>query len=241
MNKQEIKNILISLRNEENSPIVNNILGKIDLMDDSTLEKAAIKAGNTEESIKSFFIGSINSILKSQENNQAEEKFPLNKMFTYGLSGPCVHLHLPGKLDETIAKIGRNRTLALVNRNLIDALERIQSMKNYNHPRLENIDSVFMISPALIRSELSFLEDLDFDTEYFNRKDLENEELVNSNKNASLAIKVFGKDKNIGCASLPLDRMNSKQWQDKKNKKIKELEEKGATLDNKDQDIEEKD
>ena len=34
MKKQEIKNILMSMRTQENDTLVNNLLGKIDTMDE---------------------------------------------------------------------------------------------------------------------------------------------------------------------------------------------------------------
>ena len=47
MNKQEVQNILISLRTQENGPLVNNLLGKIYMLDEKSLQSALEKVGNT--------------------------------------------------------------------------------------------------------------------------------------------------------------------------------------------------
>ena len=46
MKKQEIKNILMSMRTQENDTLVNNLLGKIDTMDEKSLQTALEKVGN---------------------------------------------------------------------------------------------------------------------------------------------------------------------------------------------------
>lgn len=78
MNKLEIKNLLISMKNSENESKVNNFLGKIDLISDKELEAMISKIGNTEDSIKSY--------LQSKLENTKEEFTPINKMFSYGVN-----------------------------------------------------------------------------------------------------------------------------------------------------------
>lgn len=55
MNKEEVKNILISIRTPENEKLVNYLLGEIDIMDEASIEQATAKLGNNKESIKDFF------------------------------------------------------------------------------------------------------------------------------------------------------------------------------------------
>ncbi len=100
MKKQEIKNILMSMRTQENDTLVNNLLGKIDMMDEKSLQTALEKVGNNEEGVRNFS----ENKLSERHHNQSEEKFPINDMFTYGISGNCIHLHLPGNLHQMIAK-----------------------------------------------------------------------------------------------------------------------------------------
>ena len=49
MNKQEVKSLLMSMRTENNQNIVNYLLGKIDLMDEKSIDEAVKKAGGTEK------------------------------------------------------------------------------------------------------------------------------------------------------------------------------------------------
>ena len=102
MNKEEVKNILISIRTPENEKLVNYLLGEIDIMDEASIEQATAKLGNNKESIKDFFAKKI----AERQLNQNEEKYPINDMFTYGIAGDCIHLHLPTDLHESIAKNG---------------------------------------------------------------------------------------------------------------------------------------
>ena len=55
MNKEEVKNILISIRTPENEKLVNYLLGEIDIMDEASIEQATAKLGNNKESVKDFF------------------------------------------------------------------------------------------------------------------------------------------------------------------------------------------
>ena len=74
MKKQEIKNILMSMRTQENDTLVNNLLGKIDTMDEKSFQTALEKVGNNEEGVRKFF----ESKLSERHHNQSEEKFPIN-------------------------------------------------------------------------------------------------------------------------------------------------------------------
>ncbi len=50
---------------------------------------------------------------------------------------------------------------------------------------------------------------------------------------AQLAIHIFGKDKNIGTASIGFNRINSAEWQNKKKRTIEELRNKGIDIQDK--------
>ena len=77
---------------------------------------------------------------------------------------------------------------------------------------------------------MKFLEDLDFETHSYRKKELQSEEFVAEHPEAQLAIHVFGRNSNVGTAKIGLDVINSQEWQDKRNKKVEEFGEQGITL-----------
>ena len=138
MKKQEIKNILMSMRIQENESIINNLLGKIDLMDEKSFQTALDKVGNNEEGVRKFF----ESKLSEKHHNQSEEKYPINDMFTYGISGNCIHLHLPGDLHQMISERGISGTIDNVNLQLLDAIDKIKQLRNDGFYRFKEKDSI---------------------------------------------------------------------------------------------------
>lgn len=152
-------------------------------------------------------------------------------MFTYGIFKKSVHLHLPGDLHDVIAQKGIKNTVDTVNLYLLDALDRLKNLKDNVFYKLNNIENIFMISPLLsVKKELSFLEDLGFQTEYFSIQQLNNPQFIAENKSDKLATKIFGKGKKVGTASINFDTISSPKWQAKKQEKLKEFSEKGITF-----------
>lgn len=231
MNKNEIKKILMSMRNADNEEKVNNLLGKIDLLPEEKLEEMIAQIGDNEESIRKYFEEKLN-----RQHNIHEKHTPINKMFEYGMTGNCAHLHMPVDLHEMLAEIGIKNTIDTVNLYLLDAIDRIGKLKDDGFYKLNGIDSIYMISPILVGRELKFLEELDFETQSYKKKELKSEEFLAAHPKAQLATHIFGKDKNIGTAKISLDKINTPEWQNKKNKKVKEFESKGITL-SKDEEI----
>ena len=160
MNKKEVKNILISMRTPENEIAVNHLLGQLDMKRDNEIEQITEKLENSEENIRENLSKKIEEI--SQSKN--EEKHPINDMFTYGISGNCIHLHLPTDLHELMTKNGISKTIALVNLQLLDAIDKIKEMRDGGFYRFKDKNSIYMISPAVIKREMKFLEELDFTT-----------------------------------------------------------------------------
>lgn len=222
MKKQEIKSILMSMRTQENRTQIDNWLGKIDTMDQCALKKIDIN----EEHIRDFFESKL--IEKSQ--NQSEEKFPINDMFTYGVSENCIHLHLPVDLHGMLAEKGISTTIDIVNMQLLDAIDKINDLKNNGFYRFQGKNSIFMISPILMGKEIKFLQSMDFKTQLYKKGDLKDEGFVKENSNAKLAVRIFGRDKNVGTAIISFETINSKEWQDKEKQKIQELTKKGIRL-----------
>ena len=228
MKKQEVKNILISMRTEENDTLVNNLLGKIDMLDEQSLQTALEKVGNNEESVREFF----KNKLVANQQNQSDEKFPINDMFTYGISGNCIHLHLPGDLHQMLAEKGLSGTMNTVNLQLLDAIDKIKQLRDNGFYRFQGKDSIYMISPILIGREMKFLDSIDFQTQQYRKRELGDEKFIQEHPEARLAIHIFGKDKNVGTASIKFETIASKEWQEKKKEKIQEFEKKGITLKN---------
>ena len=81
MDKKDIKAILMSMRTTENDGMINKLLGKIDMMDDTSLQNAVKQVGDTEEAVRTFFE---NKIAEKQNTNK-EEHTPINEMFSYGM------------------------------------------------------------------------------------------------------------------------------------------------------------
>ena len=226
MNKNDIKRILMSMRTAQNENQVNNLLGKIDLLPEEKLQTMIAQIGDNEESIKKYLEGK----LKNQNNHEHEEHKPINKMFTYGLSGSCIHLHMPVDLHEMMSKKGIKKTVDTVNLYLLDAIERIRKLQNDGFYRFDGKDSIYMISPILVGREMKFLEDLDFETHSYRKKELQSEKFVAEHPEAQLAVHIFGRNSNVGTAKIGLDVINSQEWQDKRNKKVEEFGEQGITL-----------
>lgn len=226
MKKQEIKNILMSMRTQENDTLINNLLGKIDMMDEKSFQTALEKVGNNEEGVRKFF----ESKLSERHHNQSEEKFPINDMFTYGISGNCIHLHLPGDLHQMLAKKGLSGTINTVNLQLLDAIDKIKQLRGNGFYRFQGKDSIYMISPILIGREMKFLDSMDFQTQLYRKKDLNDDKFIEEHTEARLATQIFGKDKNVGTASIKFETISSKEWQEKKREKIQEFAKKGITL-----------
>ena len=226
MKKQEVKNILMSMRTQENDILINKLLGKIDMMDEKAFQRALEEVGNNEEKVRSFF----ESKLSKGQYNQSEKKFPINEMFTYGISTNCIHLHLPGDLHQMLAEKGISATMDIVNFQLLDAIDKIKQLRDSGFYRFQGKDSIYMISPILIRREMKFLESMDFQTQSYSKKELNDDEFVEEHPEARLATQIFGKNRNIGIASIKFKTISSKEWQNKKNKKVKEFLGKGLSV-----------
>lgn len=110
------------------------------------------------------------------------------------------------------------------------AIDKIKELRDNDFYRFQGKDNIYMISPILIGREMKFLDSMDFNTHSYRKKDLNNDKFIEANSEAKLAIHIFGKDKNIGTASINLETISSQKWQDKKKQKIQEFAQKGITL-----------
>ncbi len=225
MKKLEIKNVLFSMRTAENEEIINNLLGKIDLLSEEKIQDILRQVGDNEESIRSYLQEKINS---TQGPHETHTK--INKMFSYGISGNTIHLHMPVDLHDMFAKMGISKTMNTVNLYLLDAIDRIRMMQAEGFYKFIDKDAIYMISPILFKRELKFLNTLDFKTQIYKSQELQDEQFVSEHLEAQLATKIFGSNKDVGTAIIGLDTINSNEWQEKKSKQIKIFNEKGIKL-----------
>ena len=225
MKKSEVKSLLMSMRTSENENIVNYLLGKIDMTDESLIQEAVQKVGGAESSIRDFFERKISEV---ESRNHHDEHKPVNELITYGIAGNCIHLHLPGDLHEMISEKGILGTINTVNLYLLDAIDRLNKQRQAG--RFQDKDSIYMISPILLTKELKFLKSLDFETHTYKKSQLQDPDFLNSNSEARRAVSIFGDDKTIGSAKLGFDKINSKEWQEKKKAAISEINKKGITI-----------
>lgn len=228
MNKKQIKALLMEMRSVENGESVDYLLGIIDEMEEEKIQKIVIQLGNHPEKIRQFLARKI-----EEGNRKTEEKYPINAMFTYGITGDCIHFHLPEDLHELLRQKGSFATMDQINLYLLDAIERIQNLRAQGDYRLQDKRSFYMISPILIRRELKFLESLDFQTRYYLRHQLQDETFREENPEAKFATKIFGTEKGVGTASLLWERTLTLEWQAKKEEKKQEFLKRGATLEEK--------
>lgn len=236
MNKNEIKRILMSMRTANNESRVNSLLGKIDLLTDEKIESMIDQIGDNEEIIRNY----LQTKLEEKQEYTSEEHIAINEMFKYGITGKSIHLHMPVDLHQMMSERGISKTIDLVNLQLLDAIEKIRKLQNDGYYKFKDKDSIYMISPILSSREIKFLNKLDFKTQMYKKKELQDDEFVNKNKEAQLATHIFGKEKNVGTATIKLDVINTDEWQEKRRTQVKEFEEKGIKLDTERKDTSEK-
>lgn len=227
MDKNTIKSILMSLRTPENQERVNYLLGQIDMLTEDKIQSELERIGNNEESVKDF----LQKKLQERERHFGQDHKPLNKMFTYGEAGKTIHLHMPIMLKGLMDKIGIRKTIDTVNLYLLDAIDKVAQKQENGSTDFKDKESIYMISPILVGRELAFLEDLGFTTKTYSKKDLKDEDFVNSNPEAKLATSIFGNLRNVGTAIIDIDKVKTPEWQQKKNKYIEQFAKNGVSLE----------
>jgi hypothetical protein len=225
--KEKIKEILISLRTPKNEHIVNSLLGKIDLLTDKEITSMFSQTGDSDESIRSH----LNTELENYQKHHDEEHTPINEMFTYGITGESIHLHIPKDLHQMIAEKGFSKTVDLINLQLLDAIEKIRKLKNEGFYKFKGTESIYMISPLLAGREIAFLKKLGFNTQEYKKAELQDDSFVSRHPEAQLATQIFGRNRNVGSAIIKLKEINSDEWQRKRAAQVRAFEEKGIILD----------
>lgn len=220
----------MSMRTNENETQVNNLLGKIDCLPIEKLQSMIAQIGDDEENIRKY----LEEKLIQTRNNRQEKHIPINNMFEYGIAGSCIHLHMPVDLHKIMSKKGIRKTVDTVNLYLLDAIERIRKLQNDGFYKFNGKDCIYMISPILIGREMRFLEELDFETHSYKKKELQNEDFVTEHPEAQRAVHMFGRDSNVGTAKISFDIVNSEQWQVKRKQKVEQFMQQGIELNDDD-------
>lgn len=224
MDKKIIDKILSDLRNETNGSAIDMLASRINGMSQEEIDLTVQKLGGSEEAVKKVLEEKINQMARREQMGHEPHK-PINKLFSYGVSESTVHL--PVMLSNIRGK-GISGKINTANRYLIDALDRVVKMKDSGDPRFRNVDSIYMISPILVGRELEVLKGLDFETESF---DCRHPETIGDREEAGFGKRLFPDAKSVGRARISIDRLKSKDWQDKRKDFVERLEEKGAVLE----------
>lgn len=235
MNREDVRKILFKLRTTENEQIVNYLAGQIDMMTDDAVKGILDKLGNNPGKVEQVLSEKIGQRQQRLLRGHEEHK-PINKLYSYGIATKTAHLHLPVQLQD-IKGAGITGKINTANLYLIDAIERIAKLKDSGDPKFKDVENIYMISPILVSRQLKFLEDLGFETESFDRKELADPEFVKTHPEAQFGLKIFPDAKNIGRAQISLDKVKSKEWQELKDNAKKVLESKGASLEDSDSDV----
>lgn len=74
MKKQELKQMLMSMRNGKNDAIINRVLGKIDLISEENLQKLLEEKGGTPDAIMAYFAEKITKEQEIEEKQKAIEE-----------------------------------------------------------------------------------------------------------------------------------------------------------------------
>lgn len=230
MVKSEVKKILLSMQTLENEAQIVHILGKLDMMEEAELEKLVKEIGNTEEAIRNFFKGKIE---KKHKTNKID--YPINDIFTYGITQNTIHLHILGDLHERIQRTGFSKTIHTVNLYLLDAMDTIGKLKKEGFYRFQGSEEICMISPLLIKRELEFLKDMDFEVRMFHEQELQDEQYLSNNPEAQFVQEMFGGKKNVGVATIKMNTILTPEWQEKRKQREKQFHEKGIYMDEKEE------
>ena len=137
---------------------------------------------------------------------------------------------MPTNLMDIMNTKGITGAIAYVNLYLLDAIDKIRRLRNSGDNEFKDKDQIYMISPILIARELGFLNDLDFATKLYTKKDLQSNIFLRENKEAQLAVAIFGNQKNVGTASISFDTLNTEKWNRKKDLKVNELKARGFSI-----------
>lgn len=225
MNKMEIKELLDSLKYEKPEKLdeINYLIKKLE----GKSEKEVENLKYSKEELKELFLNML-----EREKNESSKNSSVNKLFEYGISGDCVHLHLPGDFHKMFQKFGKIKASAEIGKYLIDAVNKINNYREMGDAELKKCSSIYMISPifyaptfypnllrnGLVRGNIKtetpifkLFRLMGLETRTYLKEDL----YKPKNDEAKLAVKHFGSEKDIGAVSLSFEKLNSGKFKRK--------------------------
>lgn len=168
------------------------------------------------------------------QNRRVFPFIKINDFFEYGIDGDCVTFHLPGDFHDMFENLGKVKASAIIAKELIDAVTRINNQRNMGDSKLKKCSCIYMISPIFyapsfypkelryetIRDTIKietpifkFFNIMGIKTATYTRQELQNNDFVKNNKEAQTAVKHFGTNKDVGAAILTFEELNSKEFQ----------------------------
>ena len=188
MLKENIKRILMNIKNSNNESTINHILESIEKISEEDLKVILQKLNVTEQNIEQFIK---NKIKEQIEQENSSTKFtPVNQMFSYGRTGNTLHMHLiPKDLRPLKNKLGDEAFYDFYKEQLEDFLSKLQSIF------LEDItiQTLFAVSPIFFNKDITAVHEiLGFDK--VTEIDLNNENDDMSREQKENFINMFNKD-----------------------------------------------
>ncbi len=154
-----------------------------------------------------------------------------NNLFSYNVDGKYIYLHMTYYLKKLIYIYGASKVRKIVNLQLLVAIEKIMELIDQGNTELKGKKYLYMLSPLLFgETELNFLKELGFETKSFKRKDLRDNEFVNKDYDARLAVSNFGTTLNVGKAQISIDRIKSSEFKTKTQTIIEQYKQMGIPL-----------
>ena len=188
MNKNNIKEMLIRMRTDDNESVVSYLLKSLDKVSDEELNLTFKQLNVSEENIDQYLMSLINRYKNQEENH---DKFiNVNEMFSYGRTGDTIHMHIiPEDLRGLKKELGDEAFYALYKEQLEDFLSKLQIIFSED----PTIKSLFAVSPVFFNQNISLVhESLGFDK--LIEIDLNNETDKMSKEQKEFFLKMFNKD-----------------------------------------------
>lgn len=247
MNKQDIKSILMSIRNGKNDAIVNGVLGTIDQMNEEHLQKLVAQKGQTPNDIMAYFAAKIQRQVEIQEAQriQGEEKEreeldadreqdedQNQDLFVLNKSGKNPKLLTTEELNRDLAD--RQRTINEKRFRLLEALEKVKDAMKQEKGMLEiDLDLLKDLNPEQLRRQLTFFKAIGAEAMVVGR---DGETIENSGREiSSETITLEDIEQGTVAFAIPFDKLQSPTWKANINQYKaglkRTLEGKGITID----------
>ena len=168
--------------------------------------------------------------------NESGYFIKVNNFFEYTISEEYVDLHLQGDFHDMFEELGKRKASAIIAKKLIEAVTIINNKRSMGDLKLKKCSSIHMRSPIFyaptfyfkslrnqhVRDKIkiespicTMFRLLGIKTDTYTIDELKNPKFVQQNKEAQIAVKDFGPNKDVGIVDLPFDKFNSKGFQEK--------------------------